>query len=128
MLLRERDVGERVFDISTPFRAILYAAGVAGQRLEQFKSLVQSGTTPRRDVEHSSRAFRSRSGAGQQVGGHGIVNVVEITALLAVAKDRRLFAAQHLQAELRQYARVGRRWILPRSKNIEVPQTDRFQP
>src|SRR5258705_12824189 len=99
MLLGQRDIGERVFDISTAFGPVVYCSGVARQRFQKSKSLVQSGVAPRSDIEHSSGTFCGRSGAGQEVGGDGIVNVIEVAALLAVAKNRGLFTAQHLQTK-----------------------------
>src|SRR5438034_367345 len=46
----------------------------------------------------------------------------------AIGKNRGRFAVKQLGNEFRQHARIGRCWILPRSKNIEVPQADGFQP
>jgi len=94
------------------------------------KSLKVSFSVTRRPVryiEYFPCHLRRRSFAGQQVGIDGIVDVGEVPALLAVAKHRGLLPAQHQGDELCQHARVGRRRILPRTKNIEVAQRHGFQ-
>src|SRR5437667_10995191 len=80
------------------------------------------------NVEHATCNLACRCPAREQVRLDGVVNVCEITALSAIAKNCRLLSLKHLSNEFCQHTRIGRTGILPRSKNIEVAQADCLQP
>src|SRR5580704_2121799 len=64
MLLRLGDIGQRMFDVPTPLRAILDAAFVASQLFQSVESLIQSGAIARGAVKNASCTFCGWSRAG----------------------------------------------------------------
>ena len=66
-------------------------------------------------------------GRCREVAGDDIGDVGEISRLLAVAKDGRPFSGLHFHNESRDHRGIGAKWILPRSKYVEVAKADRFQ-
>src|SRR5581483_9417072 len=109
-----------MFHIASALRTELQLSTKSGDFLENGERFLQVRAAAGRHVEYASRGVLSRSPAGQQVGADGIVDVGEVAALLAVSEDGRRLAAQHLGDKFRQHARVRRRGILPRAKDIEV--------
>src|ERR1035441_7205676 len=125
--LRLRDVGQRMFDVPTTLWSVLDGASVSSQFLQSVESFIQGGALSGGAIKNAAGTLRRRRRTGERVGRHGVVDIGEIAAGFAVAKNRRLFPTQHLHAEFRKYARVCRRRILPWPENIEVPQTDSFE-
>src|SRR5580700_5129036 len=109
-----------MLDVAATFGSIDGRAGIAGEFPQRLEGLIERDSPACRQVEHLAGHLRRGSLAGQEVDLDDIVDVGEITALLAVAKDRGLLPTEHVRDELRQHARVGRRRILPWTKNVEV--------
>src|SRR5258708_34140176 len=127
MLLRLTDVRKRMLDVSTALRTVLDAPLEASQLFQSGESLIQCGPLAGGAVKNAPGTLRRWSRTGQQVGGNSIVNVGEIAAGFAIAKNRRLFPAQHLHTEFGEHSGIFRRRILPWPENIEVPQADGFE-
>src|ERR1700733_2427180 len=89
-LFRRGNVPQRMLDVAAALRAIDGGSGVGGKCLQEFEGLIECDSAPRRHVEYLARHLLCGSFAGQQVSLDGVVDVSEITALLAVAKHRRL--------------------------------------
>src|SRR4051794_10487031 len=106
--------------IAGPFRAVLHLSLESHQLLQNLEGLVQVEAGTRSNIEHPPPDIARRSFGREQIRMHRVIDVGEITALLAVAQDSGLFAIQHLRDELRQHTRIWRRRVLPRAKDIEV--------
>src|SRR5215472_14499050 len=59
-----------------------------------------------------------------QVSSDNIIDEGKITALLAITKNSRLVALEHLPDELGNHGGIGRCGVLARAEDVEVPQTD----
>src|ERR1035441_1916876 len=116
-----------MFDVPTTLWSVLDGASVSSQFLQSVESLIQGGTLYGCAIKHAPGTIRRRGRTGEQVGRHGVVDIGEIAAGFALAKNRGLFSLQHLHTELGKNAIVCRRRILPWPENIEVPQTDSFE-
>src|SRR5258707_10607430 len=99
MLLRLGDVCQRMFDVATSLWTVLDAPLVVSQFFQSCESLIQCGPLGGGAVKNSPGTLRRRGRAGQEIGGNGIVDIGEIAAGFAIAKNRRLFPAQHLPTE-----------------------------
>src|SRR6185437_7442119 len=97
---------------------IFRIAGISNDRAQHFESLIQRKASACGNVEDASIHFFRRSGAGQQVGVHGIVNVSEIATLLAISEDGARSVCQHLGDEFCENARVWRGWVLSRAEDV----------
>src|SRR5437868_1483418 len=106
--------------VSRALRAIVQAALIARQLLQELECLIERDPLARSGVEVFARSFAGRRVTRQQVGVNHIVDKREVAALLAVAMRGRLFAPQHLRDEYGQHAGIHRRWILERAEDIEV--------
>ena len=67
VLLGQRDIGERVFNVAAALGLIFHQSRIARQFLQRFESLVQRDTAAGGAVEHASRTFGCGCGAGQQI-------------------------------------------------------------
>src|ERR1700730_4550716 len=90
-----RDVSQRVLDIAAALRVILWLSLIRRQNLQQLEGFVEIDSAAGGDVEGLPGCLVGRSGTGEQIRLDSIVDIGEVAALLAVAEDRGLFAAQH---------------------------------
>ena len=111
-----------MFDVSIALRTMNRLSPVGRQRAQQSKGFIQCDTASSSDIENLTSDLRRRGVASEQVRLHGVVNVGEIAALLAVPVNRGLLSSQHLRDEFGQHSRVRGRWILARTENVEVTQ------
>src|SRR5260370_16217642 len=68
MLLRLRDVRQRMLDVPTALRTVLDAALVASQFFQSVESLIQCDPPSCGAVKNTPGTLRRRSRAGQQIG------------------------------------------------------------
>src|SRR5438105_9829016 len=126
ILLRRGNISQRVHYVAGAGFFVLHCAFVTGDLFYSLEGLVQRNLLATGQVEHLACNRRSRSRAGQQVGGYHVVNVSEIAALLAITEDDRSLAAKHGGDELRNDSGVLRARVLSRAEDIEVAKRDRF--
>src|SRR5260370_38949822 len=62
--------------------------------------------------------------ACQQIGPDNIVDIGKITALPTVAKNGRTLSIEHEPDELGNHGGILRSWMLARTEDVEVAQTD----
>src|SRR5882672_11945817 len=108
-------------------RPVLDSAGVAGRLFEQLERLVEREARSRSHVAHFARDLSGRGVARKKVGADGIFDVSKISALFAVAKNRRFLSAKHRRDELGQDSRIRRSRILIGPEDVEVAQADGFE-
>src|SRR5271157_716309 len=100
-----------MFDVPTPLRTVLDRTLVSGQWLQGGERFIQRDPSAGGAVENAPGTLGRRGRAGQQIGRDRVVNVGEIAAGFAIAKNRGLFPMQHLHTEFGEYAGVWRRRI-----------------
>src|SRR5581483_2122938 len=127
LLFCARQVRQRVLHVSGALWPVFCFAGVSNDCLKQLKGFVQIETRARCHIEDFTGDFPRRRLCRKQVCVDGIVDVSEVTALLAIAENRWLHVREHLGNELRENAGVLRSRILARSKDIEVTQANRLK-
>src|ERR1700683_471420 len=127
MLFRQGNIGEGMLDVAAAFRGIRRRAGVRCEGLEEFENFIERDSPSCGHIEYLAGGIGRGSLTGQKIRIHCIVDVGEIAALLAITKYHGLLTGQHLGDEFCHYAGVGRRWILPRTKDIEVTQGYRLE-
>src|SRR5690242_10784244 len=114
-------------DVAGPGRKIFRPNMVpSGDLPKQMKQLVDGNAFTVCDVDSLTKTptgFRS-----EHICIHRVTYVCEIAALFAVSIDHRTLPFQQSINKLRNHPRVGRTWILPGSKNIEVAQAQSLQP
>src|ERR1700733_10372026 len=98
------DIGQGVLDVAATFRAMEGRAIVGSKSLKQLEGLVERDSSTSRHVEYFAGHFSGGGLAGQKVSLDGIVNVGEITALLAIAKHCGLLPTEHQRNKFCQHA------------------------
>src|SRR5258706_12358272 len=83
--LGKADVGEGIADVAFARRLVFCLQSFAGGFLEHLQNLVERNGVAGADVEGASRGAGSL--ASESVGKHGVINIGEVTGLLAVAED-----------------------------------------
>src|SRR6266545_2150482 len=122
---RLRDVGLRVLDVARP-RVCVDRLDVRSDELaDRLEKRVQRNPAPGRDVDYFPT--RSVGGTGSQNAVDDVGDVGEIARVLAVAVNGRLTGVAERADEERDDAGVGRRWILPRTEDVEVADRDRLE-
>src|SRR6266567_186189 len=94
MVFDTGQIRQRMFDVPSALGFVLHVASVADDFFQQLESLVQINSCAGCDIEHLARSLRCWSFCGQQVGLDRVVNISEIAALAAIAKNRWLFAIE----------------------------------
>src|SRR6202171_3640850 len=112
-----------MFDVATAFRRVIGLAGIRCEALEHLDRLVERDAPSRGYIEYFSRRLGRGRLTGQQVCVDRVVNVGEVTALLSVAENRGLLTLEHERDEFCQHSGIRRRGVLPRTEDVEIPQS-----
>ena len=109
----QRDVGERVGDVSGAGGRVFDWAGVTGEFAEACDGIVEGDALGGGDVEDAARNIFGRSLDGAEVGVHDIFDVGEVAALGTVSVDdggaARSMARENL-ARTPEYCEEGSWW------------------
>lgn len=88
---------------------------------------VERGALADGDVVNLIDGGRLGHGRGQEVGLHGVVDVAEVAASLAVAVDEDVCAAEEGGGPFGDDGGIGARGILARAEDVEIAQADAAQ-
>src|SRR6185437_16842959 len=99
-----------------------------GKSPQYLHCFIERDTPPGSHVEDSACNFGGKCGRRQEIARDHVIDVSEVTTLLAIPVDRGRLVAQHRRNEYCQNARILRGGILVRSEDIEVPERDGFKP
>src|SRR5204863_9692091 len=119
-----RDVGQRVGHVAGARRGVFPLEAPTEDRLEPRDDLEQAHAAAAPDVERF--APRVARPGRQEIGLDDVVDVREVTGLVAVAVDLERTATQPPEDEPWDHRRVLGFRILPRPEDGEVAQTDRL--
>src|SRR5579872_2493368 len=109
------------------FAVVVRYTAESRDEFEQCEHFVQRESHTGRNIERAAcHGARVRAGR-EQVCLNDIIDICEITALRAVAEDRRRATLQHARDEFREHARILAARVLTRTENVEVAKCRGFQ-
>ena len=124
--LREPKVGQRIAHISSARPGVLGLDVCANQPPHRLEERVERDAGAGGHVDDAAAGTGGLTGAQHAVDDVG--DVREVAALLAIAVDRWRPVLEERHGEQRNDAGVGRRRILPRTEDVEVPDRDGLEP